>query len=204
MPFIQWVDEDQATGEVADCYRAYFERRPERSQVAEIVKCFSLRPDLMQQIVEFSWRLHFSDGHLTERVKELIATYVSGQNRCPYCMHTHAYFLHTHGASDDVVAAVGRGDIDEVPISEAEKALLRFAGLLTHEADKNTAAEVQKLRDVGWSEPAIAETVYVTAMFAFFNRVANGFGLDDPKFFEMFGASDPLSGHLPRVGACHA
>jgi alkylhydroperoxidase family enzyme len=36
---------------------------------------------------------------------------------------------------------------------------------------------VQKLRDAGWSENQIAEAVYVTAMFAFFNRVADAFGV---------------------------
>jgi alkylhydroperoxidase family enzyme len=36
---------------------------------------------------------------------------------------------------------------------------------------------VQKLRDVGWSEDQIAEAVYITAMFAFFNRVADAFGV---------------------------
>jgi alkylhydroperoxidase family enzyme len=36
---------------------------------------------------------------------------------------------------------------------------------------------VQKLRDSGWSEDQIAEAVYVIAMFAFFNRVADAFGV---------------------------
>jgi alkylhydroperoxidase family enzyme len=33
------------------------------------------------------------------------------------------------------------------------------------------------LRDAGWTEDQIAEAVYVTAMFAFFNRVADAFGV---------------------------
>ena len=43
--------------------------------------------------------------------------------------------------------------------------------------------DVQGLRDVGWTDPQIAEAVYITAMFAFFNRVADAFGLDDPNYF---------------------
>jgi uncharacterized peroxidase-related enzyme len=201
MPFIQWIDEANATGDVAEGYAAYFRKRPNRNKVADIIKCFSHRPDFMQQVMDFSWGLHFCDGHLPERVKEMIATLVSGQNRCPYCMHSHAFFLHTHGAGDAAVGAIGRGDIEAAPITDAEKALLRFAKLLTHEPYRNTPDEVQKLRDAGWEEPQIAEAVYITAMFAFFNRVANGFGLEDPKFFEMQGEQDPLAGHLPRVGA---
>jgi uncharacterized peroxidase-related enzyme len=200
MPFIQWIPEEDAEGDVAKGYAMYFKKRPERTKVADIIKCFSHRPDFMQQVMEFSWQVHFCDGHLPERVKEMIATLVSGQNRCPYCMHSHAYFLHQQGAEDAAVAAIGQGDIEGAPITAAEKSLLRFAKLLTHEAYKNTPEEVQKLRDAGWTEPQIAEAVYITAMFAFFNRVANGFGLENPGFFDKAGNADPLEGFLPRVG----
>jgi uncharacterized peroxidase-related enzyme len=201
MPFIQWIEEAEARGEVAEAYALYFQKRPERTKVADILKCFSHRPDFLKHVMDFSWQLHFCDGHLSERVKEMIATLVSGQNRCPYCMHSHAYFLHRQGAEEAAVAAIGRGAIEEAPITEAERALLRFARLLTHESYRNTAEEVQKLRDAGWTEPQIAEAVYITAMFAFFNRVANGFGLEDPGYFALSGKSDPLAGALPRVGA---
>ena len=197
MPFIQWIDEQDAEGEVAEGYQMYFDRRPDRPQVAEIIKCFSHRPDFMKHVLEFSWKVHFRDGHLPERVKEMIATLVSGQNRCPYCMNSHAYFLHMHGADNTVVAALGRGEIENAQVTEPEQALLRFTRLLTIEPHRNTAQEVQLLRDCGWSDPQIAEAVYIAAMFAFFNRVANGFGLDDPKYFESNGSANPLEGFLP-------
>lgn len=200
-PFIRWIEEQDARGEVAEGYQTYFDKRPDRSQVAEIIKCFSHRPDFMKQVLEFSWGLHFCDGHLPEGIKEMIATLVSGQNRCPYCMNSHAYFLHRHGTDDAAVACIGRGEIDAAPIAESEKALLRFVKLLTNEPYRNTAQEVQLLRDGGWTEPQIAEAVYITAMFAFFNRVANGFGLADPRYFESSGTTNPLEGYLPAVGA---
>jgi len=48
---------------------------------------------------------------------------------------------------------------------------------VTEAAYRTTADDVQKLRDQGWTEDQIAEAVYVTAMFAFFNRVADAFGV---------------------------
>jgi uncharacterized peroxidase-related enzyme len=201
MPFIQWIEEQDAEGEVAEGYDFYYQKRPNRNKVADIIKCFSHRPDFMKQVMDFSWQVHFCDGHLPERVKEMIATLVSGQNRCPYCMHSHAFFLDRQGADEAAVAAIGRGEIDEAPIADAEKTLLRFSYLLTHEPWRNTPEEVQKLRDAGWSEPQIAEAVYITAVFAFFNRVANGFGLEDPRYFELSGKPDPLESYLPPVGS---
>ncbi len=40
-----------------------------------------------------------------------------------------------------------------------------------------TADDAQTLREQGWNEAQIAEAVYVIAMFAFFNRVADAFGI---------------------------
>lgn len=83
MPRIRWVEENEAAGEAREVYREYM-ARAEREYVPEILKCFSLRPDFLRQVMEFSATLHFSDGHLTRRTKEMIATFVSGINRCPY------------------------------------------------------------------------------------------------------------------------
>ena len=60
---------------------------------------------------------------------------------------------------------------------------MRYVEAVTHHAFKTTDADVQRLRDRGWTDPQIAEAVYITALFAFFNRVADAFGLDDPNYF---------------------
>lgn len=83
MPRIRWVEEGEATGELGEVYRTYTEKTG-RARVADILKCFSLRPDFLRDVIAFSDRVHFSDGHLKRRTKEMIATYVSGLNRCPY------------------------------------------------------------------------------------------------------------------------
>lgn len=54
---------------------------------------------------------------------------------------------------------------------------MRYTELITHSASRSTAEDVQRLRDAGWSEDQISEAVYIIAMFAFFNRVADAFGI---------------------------
>lgn len=83
MPRIRWVEETEATGEAAEVYAEYM-RRSGRDFVPDILKCFSLRPDFLREVMQFSQTVHFSDGHLDRRTKEMLATYVSGLNRCPY------------------------------------------------------------------------------------------------------------------------
>lgn len=62
--------------------------------------------------------------------------------------------------------------------------MLDYAELITNSANNSTGADVQKLRDAGWSEDQIAEAVYVIAMFAFFNRVADAFGVPSQNYLE--------------------
>ncbi len=60
--------------------------------------------------------------------------------------------------------------------------MLEYVELVTKAAYKTTAEDVQKLRDAGWKEEQIAEAVYVTALFAFFNRVADAFGVPSQEY----------------------
>jgi alkylhydroperoxidase family enzyme len=52
-----------------------------------------------------------------------------------------------------------------------------YVELVTRAAYRTTTADVQTLRNAGWRDEQIAEAVYVTALFAFFNRVADAFGV---------------------------
>tara|TARA_B100000029_G_C17134022_1_gene799842 strand:- start:100 stop:363 length:264 start_codon:yes stop_codon:yes gene_type:complete len=83
-PRIAWVEDDQASGAIGDVYAIWREQNPERDGVPEILKCFSARPDFLAQVMEASYGLHFTDGHLDRRQKEAIATYVSALNECEY------------------------------------------------------------------------------------------------------------------------
>jgi alkylhydroperoxidase family enzyme len=70
-------------------------------------------------------------------------------------------------------------------LSDAERALLEYVTRVTEAAYRTTPQDVQVLRDHGWTEPQIAEAVYITALFAFFNRVADAFGVSPQGYLEM-------------------
>jgi alkylhydroperoxidase family enzyme len=75
------------------------------------------------------------------------------------------------------VQALLEGRMNEAGLSPAERALMEYVELITQAAYRSTAHDVQKLRDAGWKEEQIAEAVYIAALFAFFNRVADAFGI---------------------------
>ena len=81
-----------------------------------------------------------------------------------------------------MVGAIAEGRLDQTDLSAAERALLDYAKLITEAASRSTHEDVQNLRDTGWTENQIAEAVYVIAMFAFFNRVADAFGVPSQNY----------------------
>ena len=83
MPHIRIVEDAEAKGEVAKVYDEWRALRG-RKMVPGILKCFSARPDFLRKVIEFSDCVHFSEGHLTRRTKEMLATYVSALNHCPF------------------------------------------------------------------------------------------------------------------------
>ncbi len=84
-----------------------------------------------------------------------------------------------------MVQAIANGKLDEAGLSPAERALVDYVTKVTEAAYHTTHEDVQGLRDHGWTEPQIAEAVYITAMFAFFNRVADAFGIAPQGYLEM-------------------
>ena len=80
---IRIAEDREATGDTAAAYD-YWRSGSGRTKVPGIIKCFGARPDFLRQVVDFSNTVHFSQGHLTRRHKEMIASHVSFLNRCPY------------------------------------------------------------------------------------------------------------------------
>jgi len=80
---IRIIEDAEATGDVAAAYDDW-RAGSGRKQVPGIIKCFGARPDFLRQVLQFSNTVHFSEGHLARRHKEMIASHVSYLNRCPY------------------------------------------------------------------------------------------------------------------------
>jgi hypothetical protein len=80
---IRMIEDAEATGETAAAYD-FWRSGSGRQQVPGIIKCFGARPDFLRKVIEMGNVVHFSEGHLSRRHKEMIASYVSFLNRCPY------------------------------------------------------------------------------------------------------------------------
>lgn len=94
-------------------------------------------------------------------------------------MSSHAGFLRSQGQGLSDVDAVGTGDLSKAKgLTPKELALLAFVKRLTLEQAKISDLDIEALRKVGWNDAEIYEAVFDTALFAFFNRMADAYGLD--------------------------
>ena len=71
-----------------------------------------------------------------------------------------------------------KDDWRQMELSEAEYAMLEFTEKLTLTPSNMREADVQKLRDAGWTDRDILDIVHVCAYFNFRVRVVDGLGLE--------------------------
>ena len=191
------VEEADAAGEVAEAYQ-YFREHFGRPTVPGILKCFSSSPEMLKIIIQLGSTLVFSEGVLGRRIKEMIATYVSSLNECPYCLDSHAASLRSQGGDEALLNALLTGDLGDVTISTPESYLLEFIRKVTVESHKVDDIDILDLRASGWDEKQIAESIHMAAMFACFNRVANAFGLPSQDVLKHFHETG-LSQHEEEI-----
>jgi uncharacterized peroxidase-related enzyme len=173
------MDEHTANDEVRALFAQYRERFA-RKDLPGIVLCFATNSALLRGMLEIAESFLFGESLLCRRHKEMIATYISRQNVCPYCADSHGALLGAQGGSPEMIFALQHGDLNDRLFTNAELALLKFAGKVNTNSPAVTRADVEATMQAGWTEAQVSEAVHIAALFAAFNRIANGFGLPSP------------------------
>jgi uncharacterized peroxidase-related enzyme len=70
-------------------------------------------------------------------------------------------------------------DYRAAALGEADRAMLDFAIKLTRAPAEMSESDVIRLRDHGFDDVAIHDITQVTALFAYYNRLADGLGIED-------------------------
>jgi uncharacterized peroxidase-related enzyme len=71
-----------------------------------------------------------------------------------------------------------RNDYRQASLGAADRAMLDFAVKLTRSPRSMTREDVEALRTAWFSDTAIHDIVQVTGFFAYYNRLADGLGID--------------------------
>jgi uncharacterized peroxidase-related enzyme len=164
--------EDEAPSGV----QALFEKAEERlGFVPNVLRVYALRPSHLELWTALYDDLMRGDSGLTKVQREMIAVVVSTENRCHYCMVSHAAFLRKLTGDPQLVEQL-RTNYRCADLERRERAMLDFAVKLTEQSSRCTEADVDALREVGWSDEDVMDIAEVAAMFNFTNRLASGLG----------------------------
>lgn len=119
--------------------------------------------------------LHGPSG-LTPGEREVIAAYVSKLNDCNFCHDSHAASANVHLNDQGNTVRCVVENLEEAPVSEKMKALLRIAEKVQQSGRQVSPEHIQQARDKGATDEDIHDAVLIASAFCMFNRYVDGLG----------------------------
>jgi uncharacterized peroxidase-related enzyme len=134
------------------------------------------KPQLLQDQVNLFTHVMFQDGELPKIVKEQVALVVSGLNLSSYCLAAHLEILGRLGIDKKQSRKLAL-DYATADVEPKVMELFRFVAKLSQHPGDMEKPDFDRLREAGWSDAAILETVLVASLYACANRFSAGIGL---------------------------
>lgn len=173
MPFIRTVRPEEATGALKKEYERVEEAR---GAIGNVWKVQSLHPESIGAHLALYQEVHFGEGPLSRRERELVATVVSRANDCAYCLTHFADAFGRHAKEPGLQMLIAT-DYTKADLSKRERAIADHAVKLTRTPGEATPDDVEVLRRAGLDDRAIVDLTLLVAYFNFVNRVASGLGV---------------------------
>ena len=173
MPFIRVVRPEEATGALQKEYERVQETR---GAIGNVWKVQSLHPESLGAHLALYQEIHFGEGPLSRRERELVATVVSRANDCNYCLTHHADAFGRHAQEPGLQMLVAT-DYTKADLSKRERAIADHAIKLTRTPGEVDKDDAEMLRRAGLDDRAILDLTLVVAYFNFVDRVASGLGV---------------------------
>ena len=134
---------------------------------------FGLMPAHAVGIVHYYESVMRGPSPLSAAERELIYSYCSHLNGCDYAYTSHSACATALGIDAAVFRAMKKGA--PLPIRPQLKPILRYARKVTLKPSTITPADAKSIYAAGWREQALIDTIVVTSLTAWINRVLDGF-----------------------------
>lgn len=184
MAYIRHIPPARASGRLAYVYR---EVRADVPRVPNLIQVFSLRPEIMATVFR-SWLSIMWSGHVSRRLKEMIAVVTSKSAQCDYCADAHMVFLLATGI-DRARAYELESELHEAAwLDERERAALSLAARLSKDPSCVGVEDIAAFAEAWPRCEERTEIVSVAAAFGAITRMANalGVGFEIPAAFRRF------------------
>ncbi|HEV2620083.1 MAG TPA: peroxidase-related enzyme [Acidobacteriaceae bacterium] len=138
----------------------------DRGNVPNMFRTLAHRPDIFETIIAHMDAV-LNTGTLSKALKELVIVRTSQCNRTPYCLASHTAICKRLGWTDTQLEALK--DAPRSNFTEAEKAAIHLAEVMTLTPHDYTEADLQRLRGF-YSEGEVVELMAAIGLFNYFNR----------------------------------
>ena len=178
MTWIKTIPYEETSGRLRKLYDRV--KGPDNN-VDNIMMSHSLRPHTMEgHMAIYKYVLHHSGNSIPKWFLEVLGVWVSKLNCCDYCVDHHfaglKRLLNNDVKSMAIRDAIDSNNIEEAPLTNAEKLAMHYAEILTVTPAKLTEANIIELRDSGYTDGEILEINQVCAYFSYANRTVLGLG----------------------------
>jgi uncharacterized peroxidase-related enzyme len=171
--WIASISPEQASGVLADAYRSQLDKL---GHVTALTQIGSLYPEIVATRLRLYEVAESAPSRIPAWARRAIALLTSVLNGCKFCTvgHTRGLIEAGHAELADAIrlspdtASSGDAAVD---------ALLTYTRRLVQHPGEIAEADIQALRDAGWSDLDILDVNNLSAYYSYINRVATGLGL---------------------------
>jgi uncharacterized peroxidase-related enzyme len=159
-------------GKLSPEMAAYFKKCDEKlGFVPNVLKAFAFDDAKLQAFVDYRQELVQNAENLSKLEIEMIATVVSSQNRCFYCITAHGNAVRALG--DPVLGEMMVMNYRAARLDKRQRAMLDFAVKLTTQPWEVEEKDRERLRRAGFTDRDIWDIASVAAFYNMTNRIAS-------------------------------
>jgi uncharacterized peroxidase-related enzyme len=161
-----------APGKLSPEMEAYFRKCDEKlGFVPNVLKAFAFDDGKLQAFVDYRQELVQNAANLSKLEIEMIATVVSSQNRCFYCITAHGNAVRQLG--DPMLGEMMVMNYRAARLPKRQRAMLDFAVKLTTQPWEVEEEDRERLRSAGFNDRDIWDIASVAAFYNMTNRLAS-------------------------------
>lgn len=152
MAIIETVKPEEATGMLAEIYKRFEET------MGMVPNAFMIRSASPEQVAHQAKILSYYWHHetLSHNLLAFIRMLVSVEHHCEYCINLNTGILMQNGIKPEELKAA-KEDYEKIPLPEKEKELIKFVLKVVKDSRSTTAADVEHLRSLGWTDKDILD-----------------------------------------------
>ena len=154
--------------------------------VPNVFLALANRPDEFRAFFAYHDALMEKEGGLSKGEREMIVVATSAHNQCIYCVVAHGAILRIREKNPQLADQIS-SNYRKADITPRQKAMLDFALKVSKSSYEISNADIDDMRELGFSNDDIWDIGAISALFALSNRMANLTSMQPNDEFYLLG-----------------